>query len=186
MHEFQTVERQSHPNDTPRTVGEKVTMLFWDFCWTLFCSWTPKPLNPWRLLILRAFGAQIHGKPFVHQRARIELPWNLVLLDRACIGDRTHIYSLDKVTIGEYATVAQEAYVCCGSHAFDQDAMNLKTAAIEIGAYAFLGARCFIHPGICIGERAIVAACAVVIEDVSEGAIVAGNPAREISTRSQS
>ena len=61
---------------------------------SLLCSWTPKPMNPWRLFILRLFGAWIKGNPFVHQRARIKIPWNLTLHNRACLGDRANVYSL--------------------------------------------------------------------------------------------
>ena len=91
-------------------------MLLWGWCWTLLCSWTPKPLNTWRLLILRLFGARVHGNPFVHQRARIQIPWNLKLHHRACLGDRANTYSLGPVEIGEGATIAQEAYPVSYTH----------------------------------------------------------------------
>ena len=44
----------------------------------------------------------------VHQRARIAIPWNLTLHDRACLGDRANAYSLGPIEIGARATVAQE------------------------------------------------------------------------------
>ena len=65
---------QATPYDSPWTLRQRIAALLWDYVWALFCSWTPKPLNPWRLFILRLFGAKLHGTPFVHQRARIQLP----------------------------------------------------------------------------------------------------------------
>ena len=159
-------------------------MLVWDAVWKVLCGWTPKPLNHWRLLVLRCFGARLHGTPFVHSRARIQIPWNLELHHRACLGDRANAYSLADIIVEEGATVAQEAYICTGTHDFSSSALPLQTAPIRIGANAFIGARAFILPGVSIGENAIVGACSVVTKDVLPSAIVAGNPARQLSIRS--
>ena len=86
--------------DSPWSFREKVKMFLWEYAWALLCSWTPKPLNGWRVFWLRAFGATLNGKPFIHQRARIQIPWNLTMHDRACIGDRANIYSLGPVELG--------------------------------------------------------------------------------------
>jgi putative colanic acid biosynthesis acetyltransferase WcaF len=95
--------------DSPWSFQEKIKMFFWDYLWALFCSWTPKPLNGWRLFWLRLFGATLHGKPFVHQRARIQIPWNLTMHDRACIGDRANIYSLGPVELG--VTIGEDCII---------------------------------------------------------------------------
>ena len=163
---------------------EKLGLLLWQICWPLFCGWTPSPLNPWRLFWLRLFGAKITGRPFVHQRARIALPWNLTLRDRACLGDRANAYSLGPIELHEASTVAQEAYLCTGTHDFSSPTLNLQTAPIVVGAGAFICARAFILPGITVGARAIIGAGAVVTHDVAEASKVAGNPARPIRDKS--
>lgn len=127
-----------------------------------------------------AFWARLHGLPFVHQRARITLPWNLILHHRACLGDRANVYSLGEIEIGAAATVAQEAYLCTGTHQFGSPNLELQTAKITIGDGAFICARAFLLPGVTIGPRAIVGACAVVSRDVPENGRVAGNPARPV------
>lgn len=174
---------QPSPYASPWTPGQRLRALLWGCCWSLLCGWTPKPCNPWRLFWLRIFGATIQGRPFVHQRARIQLPWNLTLHDRACLGDRANAYTLGPIRLGAGATIAQEAYLCTGTHKFDDPALPLQTAPIVIGAHAFVGARAFILPGVTVGERAIVAACAVVVHDVPAGGVVAGNPARAIARK---
>lgn len=175
--------RQDTAYDSPWTRSHRLRALLWEYCWPVFCGWTPKPLNGWRLLWLRAFGARIHGRPFVHQRARIQVPWHLTLHNRACLGDRANAYTLGEIVIHEGATVAQEAYLCTGTHKFDDPALPLQTAPIVIGAHAFIGARAFVLPGVTVGERAVVGACAVVRRDVEPGTIVAGNPARVVTRR---
>jgi putative colanic acid biosynthesis acetyltransferase WcaF len=155
-------------------------MLAWNLCWTALCRWTPKPLNRWRLVWLKLFGANIHGVPFVHQRARIQIPWNLTMHDKSCLGDGANAYSLGEIDIHPHATIAQEAYLCTGTHKFDHPARPLQTARITVGAGAFIGARAFIMPGVTVGDSAIVGACSVVTRDVAPGIAVAGNPARPI------
>ncbi len=163
--------------ESPWSLKARLTMLLWEYCWAALCGWTPKPANRWRLFWLRRFGARIHGSPFVHQRARINIPWNLTLHARACLGDRSNIYCLGPIEIGEGAVIAQEAYLCTGTHNFVDPGLPLQTARVVIGAGAFIGARAFVLPGITIGSRAVVGACSLVSRDVPAGAIVAGNPA---------
>jgi len=168
---------------SPWSGSDRFLRVLWECCWFIFCLWTPKPLNPWRLFWLRVFDAKIDGTPFVHQRARIAIPWNLILHDRACLGDRANAYSLGEIEIGARATVAQEAYLSAGSHDFDDPNMPLVAGKIIIGEDAFIGARAFVLPGVTIGARAIVGACSVVTKDIPENVIAAGNPCRVIRPR---
>jgi putative colanic acid biosynthesis acetyltransferase WcaF len=169
--------KQENRNDSPWSVRVRFAMVFWEFCWVLFCLWTPKPFNAWRLSWLRLFGAKVHGCPFVHQRARIAIPWNITLHDRACIGDRANLYSLAEIEINALAVIAQEAYLCTGSHDFGVDEFPLITAKIVIGERAFVGARAFVLAGVTIGRRSVVGACSVVTRSVADGVTVMGNPA---------
>jgi putative colanic acid biosynthesis acetyltransferase WcaF len=85
---------------------------------------------------------------------------------------------MDKIEIFEHANVAQEVYLCTGTHALELEARNLVTAPIVIGAYAFIFARAFVMPGISIGEHAVVGACSVVTKNVPPHSKVRGNPAK--------
>ncbi len=178
-----TTHAQASAYSSPWTLRRRFALLLWQLVWPLTCAWTPKPANGWRLLILRLFGAKIHGRPFVHGRASIQQPWNLILHHRACLGDKAVAYSLDVIEIGADATVAQEAYLCTGTHDFTSPQLSLQTGPIRIGRGAFVGARSFILPGVTLSEGCIVGAAAVVTRDVAAFSIVAGNPARPIGTR---
>lgn len=173
---------QDTPYASPWSRSDKVRMLMWEFTWMIMCAWTPKPFNKWRLLWLWLYGTKIQGYPFVHQRAKVAVPWNLALYDRACLGDGAVAYSLGKIVLMEDSTVAQEAYLCTGTHDFGHPARPLQTGEIVIGRSAFIGARAFVMPGVNIGDRAIVGACSVVTKNVGPNIRVAGNPAREIQS----
>jgi len=184
MSEIQIVNpEQKSAYDSPWSVSQRFMRVLWELCWTLFCVWTPKPLNEWRLFWLRVFDAKIDGTPFVHQRARIAIPWNLILHDRACLGDRANAYSLGEIEIGVGATVAQEAYLSAGTHDFSRSDMPLVAGRITIGGGAFVGARAFVLPGVTIGARSVVGACSVVTKDVPSDVIAAGNPCRVVRPR---
>ena len=168
---------------SPWGKGVRFRMLVWEWCWAAFCAWTPKPLNRWRLAWLRLFGATIEGVPFVHQRARIQMPWKVLLRDRCCLGDRANVYSLGEVEIGAHAVIAQEAYLCTGTHEFGEPGLPLVTAKISVGRRAFVGARVFVLPGVTIGADAIIGAGSVVTRDVPPATVNAGNPCRTLHPR---
>lgn len=168
---------------SPWTFEIRLKFLIWEFVWAALCAWTPKPLNPWRLMILRMFGATIEGRPFVHQRAHIQFPWNLTLGDMACLGDGANLYTLGKIEIGPWAIIAQEAYLSTGTHDFGDLSVPLQTAPIKVGGHAFVAARAFIMPGVTIGERTVVGACSVVTRDLPGDVICAGNPCRVLKAR---
>ena len=111
-------------------------------------------------------------------------PWHLTMKHRACLGDRSNAYSLGKIEIHEDATVAQEVYMCTGTHDFKSPTLQLLTDDIIIQKNAFIGARSMILPGIKVGENSVVGAMSVVTKNVSKDLIVAGNPARKIGKRS--
>jgi len=183
MREQQVVKPGQRADESPWSLGNRVARLLWEFCWAVFCVWTPKPLNQWRLLWLRLFGAKIHGTPFVHQRARISIPWNLTIHDRALLGDRANANTLGEIEIGPGAIVAQEVYLSSGSHDFTHSALPLTTAKITIGQDAFVGARTFVMPGVTIGMRALIGACSVVTRDIEDNVVAAGNPCRVLGVR---
>ena len=133
--------------------------------------------------MLKIFGAKLSGVPFIHSTARIQIPWKLTMQHRACLGERANAYSLGKIDIQEGATIAQEAYLCTGSHDFNDPSLQLITKPITIGKNTFIGARAMILPGVSIGNQAIVGAMSVLSKDVPDHQIVAGNPAKKIGER---
>ena len=177
------IHDQTTRESSPWSIGTRVRVLLWELCWALLCAWTPKPLNRWRLFWARRFGATIEGAPFIHGRASIIRPWNLTMHARSCIGDGAVVYCLDRIELGANCTIAQQAYLCTGTHAFDEPHAPLKTAAISIGAEAFVGLRAIVLPGVMVATGGLIGAGAVVTRDTEPWGVYGGNPARRIGSR---
>lgn len=58
----------------------------------------------------------------------------------------------------------------------------IKFGKIEVGEYSFIGAKSIIMPGVKIGKNSVIAAGSIVTSDVPDYTVVAGIPARKIST----
>ena len=175
---------QSDAYRSPWSRREQIGIKGFALAWMLLCRWTPGPANFWRLAVLRMFGCRISGRPFVAPTARIRVPWQLELHDRACVGDGAEVYNLGECILRARCTIAQHGYLCGGSHDLSRRALPLTVAPIDIGVDAFLGARAFVMPGVVVGEGAVVGAASVVVRDVEPWSVVAGNPAKPVGTRS--
>jgi putative colanic acid biosynthesis acetyltransferase WcaF len=169
--------------ESPWTVGKRVKVALWAVAWALAFRPTPKKLSAWRVLLLKAFGARVTGVPFVAASVRVKMPWNLVLEDRACLGPDVEVYNLGPITLRARCTVAQEVYLCAGTHDLSVPNLPLLVGEIVVGADAFIGVRALVLPGVTVGDGAVVGAGAVVTRDVPEWMVCAGNPCRPIKRR---
>ena len=103
--------------------------------------------------------------------------WDIAYPGVITVGDRcvvshdvvllTHDFSLDRVAELKFGRSDREV---------------VFRGPITIGDYAFIGQRAIVLPGVSIGPGSIVGAGSVVTRDVPAGILVAGNPARRIST----
>lgn len=164
------------------TRRELAGRVLWAACGPLF-RFSPRLLWNWRCFLLRLFGAKVGKKVHILPSVRVFIPWNLEIGDWSSVGFDALIYNLGPVRIGSKVTVSQRAHLCAGSHDFRDPAMPLTKPPIEIGDDVWICADAFVGPGVSVGQRAVVAARAVVVRDVAEEMIVGGNPAKEIGRR---
>ena len=87
------------------------------------------------------------------------------------------------ITIGDNVTIAPQAYLLAHDASTKQICSYTKVSGITVENNVFIGARALILPGVTIGENSIIAAQSVVTKDIPENSVVAGNPARIISKR---
>lgn len=176
-------EHQADKDTSSWSLKEAIVIRLWEFVWSVFLRWTPKKLNFVRIWALKFFGAEIPGHAFVFSSARIYAPFNLTLLEGACIGPQTNIYNLARFALGERSVVSQEAMICGGTHDLSSVRMPLVVGDIDIEADVFVGARALILPGVRVAAGGVVGAGAVVTKDVAAWTVVGGNPAKEIGRR---
>jgi maltose O-acetyltransferase len=84
----------------------------------------------------------------------------------------------DKVTIGDHVAVGQDVMFLTRTYDTTDTARrggHPGSAPIEIGAGAWLGARCTIMPGVKVGAGAVIGASVVVAKDVPPNILLMGN-----------
>ena len=163
----------------------KLARMVWNVVWLLFFRTTPRGnlFRPWRIVLLKMFGANVEWTSNVLPSCRIWQPWKLRMGAYACLSENVDCYTVDEVSIGEQATVSQGAVLCTAGHDISSRTMALVAAPIHIGSNAWVSGWTVILPGVQIGDGAVVAAGAVVAKDVDSWTVVGGNPAKFIKKR---
>lgn len=95
-----------------------------------------------------------------------------------------------RITIGEHCRFgANIAIFDSPGHPLDPEKRKAGAPAnpedvrpVKIGNNVWIGTGATIFPGVTIGDNSVVAAGALVMSNVPENAVVAGNPARQISS----
>lgn len=167
------------------SLASKVGRVIWSVIWLLLFRPTPRGnlFRPWRIFLLKLFGAKVRWSSNVLPSCRIWQPWKLTMGAYACLSADVDCYTVDAITIGENATVSQGVKLCTASHDITSKTMELTTAPITVGANAWVAGWAIILPGVTIGEGAVIAAGSVVTKDVESWTVVGGNPAKEIKKR---
>ncbi len=166
------------------TTKNKLGRLLWNIIHLfLFRPFTLPVFNPWRLIMLRTFGAQIGSGCKIHASVKIWAPWNLDVGQRTAIGPYVECYNPGKIIIGNKVTISQRAHLCAASHDYLKKENPLITEPIVIKDHSWVAADSFVAMGVTIGEGAVVGARAVVTKNVAPWTVVAGNPAKLIKRR---
>jgi len=159
--------------------GELLARLLWDALHPLF-RFSPRVFWGWRIWMLRAFGAKIGRHVHIYPSVRIVIPWNLNIGDQTAVGDRAILYALGLITLGDRVTISQGVHICAGSHDYSRADRPLLKPPVTVGDDTWIAADAFIGPGVTVGRGTIVGARSVVMKDIGDQVIVAGNPARVI------
>lgn len=115
------------------------------------------------------------------------------------IGRYVHIASFVSIIgggvleVGDYADVAAGARILTAtdtyhegarmSTALPEEQRNVKRSFVRICKDAFVGTNSVVHPGVTIGEGAVVGSCSLVLADCEPWIVYAGVPCRPIGRR---
>ena len=94
----------------------------------------------------------------------------------------TRLLCLQEVSIGAHCTLSWDVQVLDHDfHALTVDGVEQPSVApVRIGDRVWIGTRAVVLKGVTVGDGAVIAAGAVVHDDVPPGAVVAGVPARVV------
>jgi len=164
-------------------LSDRLRRTSWNIVWQLLFRPSPRPLHAWRRMLLRAFGARVGRAVHVYPGARIWAPWNIELGDECGVADGAILYSQGMIRLGAQSVVSQGAHLCAGTHDYEKPGFPLVTKPISVGAQSWLAAECFVHPGVTIGEGAVIGARSVVTKDMPAWTVCAGHPCRPLKPR---
>ena len=149
----------------------KFVEIAWLIASGLFVStWVPGSFP--RVLLLRAFGAEIGDGVVIKPRVQIKFPWRLKIGSHSWIGEGVWIDNLAAVTIGEHSVLSQGAYLCTGNHDWRSETFDLVTKPISIGNAVWICAMARIAPGVFIANGAIVGFAATATGNLGEGEVL--------------
>lgn len=176
-------EQPPHQVERPFSRSHQLGRVLWSIVWVLLFRPSPRPLHSWRSFLLRLFGAKIGRQVHVYGGARIWAPWNVSIGDYAGIADGATLYSQGKITIGPRSVISQDSYLCAGTHDYTKPNFPLVTKPITIGAYCWVAAGAFVHPGVTLGEGCVVGARSVVTKNLPAWMVCSGFPAVPLQKR---
>jgi acetyltransferase-like isoleucine patch superfamily enzyme len=96
------------------------------------------------------------------------------------------VAAVSQVEIGDHCMLANGCFVSDGSHRFDDPAKPVPWQGFttkgptHIGDNVWLGVNVVVTSGVTIGERCVIGANSVVLEDIEPYTVAAGVPARPI------
>lgn len=178
-----TPERSGARSGPSFSLRNRLARVLWCAAYFLFFRFTPRPFHAWRAFVLRCFGAKLGRACHIYSAAEIWAPWNLVCGDEVGVADGAILYNQAEIRLGNGVVISQRAHLCTGTHDYNSRGFELAARPITIGRDAWICAEAFVHPGVTIGQGAVIGARAVVTRDMPEWTVCAGHPCAPLKAR---
>ena len=141
-----------------------------------------------RCRILRFFGLKIAKTCKVGTSVSILNYGNLTVGEYSGLGNHSLLDCVRPIHIGRGCNIGFGACLITGTHQllsdfqFSRPFDEENSKPITLHDFVWIGANATILPGVTVGRGSVVAAGAVVAEDVEESVLVAGVPAKKIKS----
>ncbi len=177
----QQLSTQSKPH--PHSVANRAVRVLWGLVQATLFRFSPRPLYPWRALLVRLFGADVPMSARIGPRATIWGPWNLTMGERATIANGVDCYCVARVTIGARSTISQYTYLCAATQQSLPMVMGLGWRTNAGFSKSWVAADVFVGPGVTIGDGSVVGARSAVFTDLPAWKVCSGTPAKPVRDR---
>jgi putative colanic acid biosynthesis acetyltransferase WcaF len=141
------------------------------------------PVNPFKIFLLRLFGARIGRGVVIKPSVNIKSPWSLEIGDFTWIGESVWIDNLVQVRIGSHACISQGALLLTGNHNYKKSSFDLMAGEIIVADGAWVGAKAVVCSGVTCASHSILTAGSIAVSDLEPYGIYQGNPAVKIRDR---
>lgn len=149
----------------------------------VFIHLSPQFMYEWRNFIYRLFGAKIGQGVKIRPNVTVTYPWNLEIGNYVWVGEKSTLYNLGKIIIGNHVAIAHGVYLCTGMHDYSKKDFPIYAKDIFIQDEVWLTNEVFVAPGVTIGAGTVVGARSTVLEDLPAGMICYGSPAKPVKKR---
>lgn len=141
-----------------------------------------------RRFVYRHLFKRLGKSPLIYAGVYLTHTYGITAGDNLSINTGTLIDGRGGITIGDSVMIGPNSVIVTSSHQFDRTDVPMNSLdhvmqPVIIGDDVWVGANVFIKGGINIDQGTLIAAGAVVICDVPEYKVVAGNPAKIIGDR---
>lgn len=142
------------------------------------------PSNILRKLIYKyIYQIQIGKHSNIHMGARIRYPSRISIGNNTIIGDHTILDGRRGLQIGNNVNISTGVWIWTLQHDLQDSYFSPIGGPVSIEDYVWLSCRSVILPNVTIKKGSVIAAGAVVTNDVDSYKIVAGIPAKTIGER---
>jgi putative colanic acid biosynthesis acetyltransferase WcaF len=163
--------------------GNRFARFIWGIVYVLFFRFSPRPFHAWRAVVLRCFGAKLGRNCHIYPKAEVWAPWNLECDDEVAVADRVILYNQAPIRLGRRVVISQGSHLCTGTHDYNSENFTLKAYPIVVRPVAWICAEVFVHPGVTVGEGAVIGARSVVARSMPDWMVCSGNPCAPIKPR---
>jgi putative colanic acid biosynthesis acetyltransferase WcaF len=177
------VNLKTYNNEWFKPGKNALTRTIWYCINAIFVNSYIIPFSPFKVFLLKLFGAQIGKGVNIKPKVNIKYPWKLTIGDYSWIGEKVWIDNLDEVIIRKNCCLSQESMLLCGNHDFKKTTFDLITKPITLKNGSWVGAKSIVCPGVTFEENSILSVGSVATNDLKVNSIYQGNPAVKVKDR---